>query len=95
VAERRPILRRFRVNDSAHVNVDLAEGAILPAEAVEAVAEWLAEFLTFAERVVPDVTGVNVRQATLLMADALDHVGFYAAFEKAKRAAANRGPASA
>jgi hypothetical protein len=95
VAERRPILRRFRVDDSAHVNVDLAEGAILPAEAVEAVAEWLAEFLTFAERVVPDVASVNVRQATLLMADALDQVGFYAAFEKAKRAAAMRGPASA
>ena len=95
VAERHAILRRFRVNDNAHVNVDLAEGAILPAEAVEAVAEWLAEFLTLAERVVPDAGGVRVRQATMLMGNALDRAGFYTAFDKARRSAAKRGPVTA
>lgn len=94
VAETHPLLRRFRVNDNAHVNVDLAEGALLPAEAVDAVAQWLAEFLLLAERVVPDVAGVNVRQATLLMGSALDHVGFYTAFDKARKAAAKRSAAT-
>jgi DNA-binding NarL/FixJ family response regulator len=95
VAERYAILRRFRVNDNAHVNVDLAEGAILPAEAVEAVAEWLAEFLALAARVVPDAADVQVRQATMLMGNALDRVGFYTAFDQARRSAAKRGPATA
>ncbi len=83
LVERHPLLRAFQIEDNAHVNVDLSRGARLPHGAVVAVALWMADFLTEARRIVADCEQIKVRQTTVLMADALDQVGFYAAYEVA------------
>jgi CheY-like chemotaxis protein len=81
--ERHPLLAVFQIEDNAHVNVDLSRGARLPHGAVVAVALWMADFLDQARRIVTEVDQIKVRQTTALMADALDQVGFYAAYEVA------------
>jgi hypothetical protein len=43
----------------------------------------MSAFLNEAGRIVADVQAVQVRQATALMADALEQSGFYAAYEMA------------
>jgi DNA-binding response OmpR family regulator len=78
-----PALVRFRVGDPARVELDAAASSRLPLEAVASVAEWTAAFLSAGRQVVSDVGRVNVRQATALMAHALESVGFYAAYDRA------------
>jgi CheY-like chemotaxis protein len=85
LASTRPALRHFRIGESGHVDVDPSQGTLVPAEAVEGVAVWLALFLHAAQQVVSDVSHVKVPQATMLMAHALEKVGFYGAFERAWR----------
>jgi hypothetical protein len=76
-----PTLRLFRVGENAHVDVDLAGGARLPREAVDGVAAWMTAFLGEGRRLAPNVADVHVRRSTRLMADALEQVGFYRAYE--------------
>jgi hypothetical protein len=78
-----PHLAHFHIGDKAQVTFDLSHGATLASDAVEAVANWLATFLCLARRVTPDLTKIDVQQSTLLMAPALQRVGFYAAFASA------------
>jgi DNA-binding response OmpR family regulator len=78
-----PHLAHFRIGDKAQVTFDLGHGATLASDAVDAVANWLAAFLYLARRVAPDVGKIDVHQSTLLMATALDQVGFYGAFSSA------------
>jgi len=76
----------FRVEDDAHVHVDLSGGARLPAEAVEGVGRWMAAFLTATRASVPEMEEVDIRQSTRLMGDALEQVGFYEAFRDLEEA---------
>jgi CheY-like chemotaxis protein len=78
-----PHLAHFRIGDKAQVTFDLSHGATLASDAVQAVAGWLAAFLYLARRVAPDLTQIEVQKSTLLMASALERVGFYAAFASA------------
>jgi hypothetical protein len=78
-----PHLAHFRIGDKAQVTFDLSHGATLASDAVEAVAGWLAAFLYLARRVAPDLAQIDVQKSTLLMASALERVGFYAAFASA------------
>jgi hypothetical protein len=78
-----PLLRFFAVEEKAHVRVDISQGARLPRGAIAAVAQWMAAFLSQARRVVAEAGGIQVRQATALMADALDQAGFYSAYDQA------------
>lgn len=75
----RPALAFFRIEEDAHVHVDLTGGARLPPETVPGVAAWMAAFLEAARASVPDLGEVDIRQSTQLMADALEQVGFYEA----------------
>ena len=75
-----PHLAHFRIGDKAQVTFDLSHGATLASDAVEAVASWLAAFLYLARRVAPEIARIDVHESTLLMATALEHVGFYEAF---------------
>jgi len=70
-------LRAFRVEDDAHVSVDLQRSRRLSRGSVDAVARWLVTFLDAASRSSEEVTAIDVRAATRLMEDALDDVGFY------------------
>jgi len=81
----RPALSYFKVEPDARVNVDLSLGPRLPREAVAGVASWMMTFLEAARRVAPDMDPVEVRQATRLMADALEQIGFYRACENPER----------
>jgi hypothetical protein len=74
------VLSFFRVEGDAHVHVDLSGGARIPAEAVAGVAAWMSAFLLAAGSLAPDMPGIAVEDATALMGDALDTVGFYAAY---------------
>ncbi len=47
------------------------------------MADWLASFLRLARQVAPRLADLDVRKSTVLMAAALDNVGFYAALEEA------------
>jgi hypothetical protein len=85
VAVRRPPLRAFQIRDGARVDVDLEKGAVLPVGAVAAVAEWLVTFLAEVAKVAPGAGRVNMRQSTVLMANALERVGFFAAYDEATR----------
>jgi CheY-like chemotaxis protein len=75
--EQHAALDLFRVEDNAHVSVDLSQGVRVPRAAVGCVATWMAAFLGEGRRLAPEVAEVQVRRATSLMADALDQVGFY------------------
>jgi hypothetical protein len=75
-----PVLSLFRVEADAHVHVDLSGGARVPAEAVAGVAAWMSAFLLAARKVTPDMPDIDVDESTALMRDALDAVGFYAAY---------------
>jgi DNA-binding response OmpR family regulator len=79
---RHDVLRVFRVNDDARVEVALAPGSRLAAVAVEAVAEWLAAFLAEGIQVQPEVAHLQPRQATVLMEHALEKVGFFRAYQQ-------------
>jgi len=72
-------LGAFRVEDDAHVAVDLRRGARLSRDAVDGVARWLVAFLDVASRSADGVGVLDVRVVTRLMGDALDGVGFYEA----------------
>jgi len=85
ILAQRPALSYFTVEDDARVNIDLSLGARLPKEAVVAVASWMRTFLEAAERVAPDMETPPVRESTRLMADALEQVGFYEAFDNPER----------
>jgi hypothetical protein len=78
-----PHLSHFRIGDKAQVTFDLSHGPTLASDAVDAIANWLAAFLYLARRVTPDTATIDVRQSTLLMATALEQVGFYEAFSSA------------
>ena len=83
LARRWPHLAHFRVGERAQVTFDLSRGPTLVPDAVEAVAAWLAAFLHLARQVAPNLAQLDVRQSTVLMASALDNIGFYAALEEA------------
>jgi hypothetical protein len=83
LALRWPHLAHFRVGEGAQVTFDLSRGPTLVADAVDAVAAWLAAFLRLAREVSPGLARLDVRQSTSLMAGALDGIGFYAALEAA------------
>jgi hypothetical protein len=70
-------LSAFRVEDDAHVSVDLQRSRRLSQGSVDAVARWLVTFLDAASRSSDEVSAIDVRAATRLMGDALDDVGFY------------------
>jgi len=76
-----PVLGLFSVGEDGHVQVDLSRGARLPRGAVVAVALWMAAFLAEARHMVPETATIDVRGATMLMNDALEQAGFYAAFD--------------
>ena len=78
-----PHLSHFRIGDKAQVTFDLSHGPTLASDAVDAIANWLAAFLYLARRVTPDTAKIDVRQSTLLMATALEQIGFYEAFSSA------------
>ena len=79
-----PALAFFRVEEDAHVHVDLSQGPRLPHEAVAGVATWMMAFVHAARSSVGDMNEIDVRQSTHLMADALEQAGFYAACEAAE-----------
>jgi CheY-like chemotaxis protein len=81
--ERHPVLKVFSVEENAHVGVDVSRGARLPADAVGVTAQWMAVFLAAARRIAPDAASIDVRTATQLVGAALEHVDFYAAYERA------------
>ncbi len=81
--ERHDVLRVFQVSDDARVELALTPGSRLAAEAVEAVADWLAAFLAEGIQVLPDLAHVQPRQATALMEHALEKVGFFKAYQQA------------
>jgi hypothetical protein len=83
---RHAILRRFSVDENAHVHTDLSTGPRLPREAVAGVAGWIAAFRHTARKVGEGVEGPPVRKSTKLMADALEEVGFYRALDEAEAA---------
>ena len=66
------------------VDFDIAQGSTLPLEAVDAVARWCATFLATARKLIPEIERIQVRQTTVLMEHALEQVGFYTAFDKAR-----------
>jgi hypothetical protein len=74
------------VEKDGHVTVDLSLGPDLPRETVTSVASWMMAFVDAAQRVAPDMEEVDVRQATRLMADALEQAGFYQACRQKARA---------
>ena len=78
----RPALSFFRVEEDAHVHVDLTGGARLPREAVPGVAAWMTAFLAATRASVAGLGEIDVQQSTRLMADALEEVGFYDAFRE-------------
>jgi hypothetical protein len=82
----RPALSFFRVEEDAHVQVDLSGGPRLPREAVAGVAAWMMAFLQAARATVPGMAEIDVRRSTHLMDDALEEAGFYADCEAAERA---------
>ncbi|MBN2371871.1 MAG: response regulator [Vicinamibacteria bacterium] len=82
--EQHPMLNLFSIEENARVGVDLSRGARLPRGAVVAVALWMASFLYKAHRIAPEIGQLRVRQATALMVDALDQMGFYAAYDVAR-----------
>jgi hypothetical protein len=75
-----PVLSFFRVEADAHVHVDLSRGSRVPSEAVAGVAAWMCAFLLAARTIAPDMPQIDVDDSTALMRDALDAVGFYAAY---------------
>ncbi len=83
LARRWPHLAHFRVGERAQVTFDLSRGSTLVPDAVEAVAAWLAAFLHLAREVAPNLAQLDVQQSTVLMASALDNIGFYAALAEA------------
>ena len=83
LALRWPHLAHFRVGEGAQVTFDLSRGPMLVPDAVDAVADWLAAFLRLARQVAPRLAELDVRKSTVLMAAALDNIGFYAALEEA------------
>jgi hypothetical protein len=85
ILAQRPALSYFTVERDARVNIDLSLGAKLPKEAVGAVASWMTTFLDAAARVAPDMETAPIREATRLMVDALEQVGFYEACENPER----------
>jgi len=78
-----PALSFFRVEQDAHVYVDLSGGARIPGEAVAGVAAWMGAFLLAARKIAPDMEEIDVRDGTALMGDALEAAGFYAAWDPA------------
>ena len=78
-----PHLAHFRVGERAQVTFDMSRGPTLVPDAVGAVADWLASFLRLARQVAPRLADLDVRKSTVLMAAALDNIGFYAALEEA------------
>jgi len=76
-------LEVFRVEEDAHVTVDLRRGARVPRESVDAVARSLVAFIESGSRSSDEVAAMDVRAATRLMGDALDHVRFYEAIAAA------------
>jgi len=72
-------LEVFKVEDDAHVSVDLRRGPRVPRESVNAVARWLVAFLDAGARSSDEVAAMDVRVVTRLMTDALEHVRFYEA----------------
>lgn len=84
LAFRWPHLSHFRVGDKAQVTFDLSRGPTLVPDALQAVTEWLAAFLRLARELAPGLAGLDVRQSTILMAGALDGIGFYAALAAAE-----------
>jgi hypothetical protein len=88
-----PHLAHFRVGEGAQVTFDLSRGPTLVADAVDAVAAWLAAFLRLAREVAPNLARLDVRQSTALMAATLEGIGFYAAVDAATaRAESNAAP---
>lgn len=83
-----PTLRAFTVGENAHVQVDLAQGLRLPPEAVSGAASWMVAFLAASRRIAHEVGLVDVREITRLVGQALEHVGFYVAFDAATSVAA-------
>ena len=81
----RPGLSFFRVQEDGRVTVDLSLGGDLPRETVTSVASWMMTYVDAAERVAPDMEKVDVREATRLMADALEQSGFYDACREVAR----------
>jgi hypothetical protein len=75
-----PVLSFFRVEADAHVHVDLSRGARIPAEAVAGVAAWMGAFILAARKLNSDMPEIDVDESTALMRDALEAVGFYAAY---------------
>jgi CheY-like chemotaxis protein len=79
----RPLLRSFRVSEDGRVAPDRDGPARLPADAVPAVAGWVAAFLRAASEIVAKVGNVRVRAVTHMLEGELEKCGFYVAFERA------------
>jgi CheY-like chemotaxis protein len=79
-ARSRPALRSFRVAEDGRV-VPATSEASLSAPAVEAVAAWMADFLSSAGEIVDRAGAIRLRQATRMMEAELERIGFYAAFD--------------
>jgi CheY-like chemotaxis protein len=79
----RPLLRSFRVSEDGRVSPDKESPSALPADAVAAVAGWIADFLRAAAEIVAKVGNVRVRAVTHMLEGELEKCGFYAALDKA------------
>jgi hypothetical protein len=96
LASDREVLRAFRVTQDGRVLFDLPGRSRLPEGAVQAVADWVAAFLTEAGEIEVATTRIRVREVTRMRGTDLANVGFYAAVDAAlgRTAPALRGSAT-
>jgi hypothetical protein len=85
---RHPTLVYFEVTPDAHVTTNLDGGPRLPADSIRAVAVWMVAFRAAVSEVSPTIEHRSVRAATVIVADALRDIGFYAACDEAESALA-------
>lgn len=76
------VLRELRLGPDGRVTIDPARAA-LPPVAVRAVAAWLRAFLEESGAMVEKAGKIRVRQATRMMENDLERLGFYTALGEA------------
>jgi CheY-like chemotaxis protein len=80
-SQERSVLRSFSVRNDGTVWCDRGRGSRISHDAVAAVAAWASELLAEAARASDRAGDVRVRQVTRSMADELERLGFYTAFD--------------
>jgi CheY-like chemotaxis protein len=85
VLSRHPALSCLRIGAGARVELDAVQTARVGGPLVEATSVWLSALVDEAGRVVDEAGNVSIRPLTVLMEGPLDKIGFYTAFDAARR----------